>query len=138
MEVIRKNDLDLALGQEYRQYLAGHLSRPQPLLKHIEDDIEVGMSLYTEFTADKPHFHPECTEHGYVLSGAVRVKILDTAEEEEFREGDFFLIRPNVRYASKNAPGTRVLFIKAPGKNDKMEIVPDEMTKAWLSAWDVK
>lgn len=137
MEIIRKAELDQALEQEYRQYLAGHLARPQPFLQHIEDDIEVGMSLYHAFAADQPHVHPVCTEHGYVLSGAVRVRLLDRGEEAEFQAGDFFVIRPGTPYASKNRAGTRVLFIKSPGQNDKTPVDPDEETAVWLSAWDV-
>ena len=136
MEIIRKADLDSALAQEYRQYLTGHLGRPQPFLRHIEDDIEVGMSQYETFTADKPHVHPVCTEHGYVLSGVLRVRLLDSGEETELHEGDFFVLRPGTPYASKSLAGTRVLFIKHPGQNDKTLVEPDEETAKWMSNWD--
>lgn len=137
MEIIRKEQLCNALQQSYRQYLTGHLSVPQPSLKHIDDDIEIGMSLYKEFTADTPHVHPVCTEHAYILQGAIRIKLLDgSGEEQEFKAGDFFLLRPGTPYATKNAPGTQVLFIKSPGMNDKTIVETDEETKKWLSAWD--
>lgn len=137
VEVIRSEDIEQALVLEYRQYLAGHLSRPQPYLRHVDDDTEVGISHYLGFTADTPHVHPTCTEHGYVLSGAVRVRLLDgSGEEYEFHQGDFFVLRPGIPYASKNAAGTRVLFMKAPGKNDKTLVAVDEDTRRWLSSWD--
>ena len=136
MEIIRKEDLDFALSQEYRQYLTGRLGRPQPFLRHIEDDIEVGMSLYESFTADKPHVHPVCTEHGLVLSGTLRIRELETGEETEFHEGDFFVLRPGTPYASKSLGGTRVLFIKHPGQNDKTLVEPDEETIKWMRKWD--
>ena len=135
--VIRKKTIEEALDKEYRQYLSGHLSRPQPYLDNLESNTEVGISYYTEFTADTPHVHPICTEHTYVLQGAVRMLILGEVKEElEIAEGDFFVLPPNTPYATKNAPGTKVLFIKSPGTNDKTLIPVDEETRQWLSSWD--
>lgn len=137
MEYIRSKDIENAFLKEYRHYLTGHLSRPQMQLKHIEDDIEVGMSNYESFTADKPHMHPVATDHGYVLKGAVKVRSFEPAgmEEMEYREGDFFVIRPGIKHATKNAAGTRVLFIKSPGINDKTVVEVDEDTQNWLKNW---
>lgn len=136
--VIRNAELNSALEKEYRQYLAGHLQHPQEHLQHIDDDIEIGVSYYKTFTADKPHIHPSCTEHSLVLQGCLRMRLLDGSREEyEFREGDFFILRPGVPYAAKNASDTRILFIKSPGVNDKVVVEMDEETKAWLSEWDV-
>ena len=137
MEYLKKERLDKALSRNYRQYLTGHLSRPQPHLEHIEDDIEVGISYYREFTADVPHVHPTATEHAYVLSGSIRCRILDgSGIEVQFDEGDFFLLRPGEAHATKNAPGTKVMFIKAPGINDKTPVEVDEDTRRWLLSWD--
>ena len=126
LEWIRREALENALAQEYRQYLTGHLQRPQPHLQHIEDDIEVGISHYRTFTADKPHVHPVATEHGYILQGCLRLRLLDSSEQEqEFHAGDFFVLQP-----------TKILFIKAPGINDKTDVpVTEELTR-WLSSWD--
>lgn len=136
--IIRKAALEEALALEYRQYLTGHLQRPQKHLEHIDDDIEIGISHYREFTADKPHMHPVCTEHGVVLQGSLRMRLLDgSGEEYQFDEGDFFLLRPGIPYATKNAAGTRVLFIKSPGQNDKTDVEPDEETSRWLTAWEI-
>ena len=137
MEYIKKETIDDALAKEYRQYLTGHLKRPQPYLQHIDDDTEVGISLYQEFTADQPHVHPVVTEHGYVLSGCVRCRILDgSGTEMEFHEGDYFLLRPGEAHATKNAAGTKVLFFKVPGMNDKTLVDVDEDTREWLASWD--
>lgn len=137
MQIIRKEQLESALSKNYRQYLAGHLKTPQPDLQHIDDDIEVGMSLYESFTADKPHVHPVCTEHGYVIEGAVRILLLDGSNKSyEANQGDFFAIKPGIPYASKNRAGTHVLFIKSPAMNDKTLIDIDENTKNWLASWD--
>lgn len=136
MEIIKKDCIEHALSKEYRQYLTGHLSKPQPFLNHIDDDIEIGISHYREFTADKPHVHPVCTEHAYVLEGAVKIRLLDGSNEEcEIRAGDFFLLRPGIPYATKNAAGTKVLFVKSPGINDKTPVEVDGETEKWLSAW---
>ena len=81
--------------------------------------------------------HPIATEHGFILSGAVRCLILDGSETEyEFNEGDFFVVRPGQAYATKNAAGTKVLFIKSPGVNDKTAIKINDTTKEWLKSWD--
>ena len=137
LEYITNDSLNEALNKEYRQYLAGRLSREQKHLKHIDDDIEIGVSLYKEFTADKPHMHPVATEHGYVLQGSVKVKLLDgSGREYQFNEGDFFVLRTGIGYATKNAKNTKVLFIKSPGINDKTLVKIDTETKKWLSSWD--
>ena len=136
MFVLRQEEIEKALKKEYRQYLAGHLGRPQ-ILDHFDEDIEIGMSYYEEFTADKPHVHPVCAEHGYVLEGALRIRLLDGSKKEfEFLPGDFFALEPGIPYAGKNKKGTRILFIKAPGMNDKTLVEPDEETKKWLNKWD--
>ncbi len=137
IEHIHSETLEAALARKYRQYLTGHLGDPQPDLAHIDDDIEIGISDYREFTADKPHKHPVCTEHGFVLEGAVKVLVLDGSRIEYcYCKGDFFVVRPNTPCATKNAAGTRVLFIKSPGMNDKQLVEVDEETKAWLSRWE--
>ena len=136
VEYIRKCELNKSLDLEYRQYLTGHLQRKQPNLKHIDDDIEIGISYYKEFTADIPHVHPVATEHGYVLQGCVRMLVENCDVEYQFNEGDFFVIRPGVGHASKNAPNTKVLFIKSPGINDKKTIDVSDTLKQWLSSWE--
>lgn len=136
MEYITSEELNDAFAHEYRHYLTGHLSRPQLHLKHIEDNIEIGISEYREFTADQPHVHPVATEHCYIISGYVKLRCFEPELfEREFRAGDFFLIRPGIGHASKNAPGTRVLFIKSPGINDKTLIEVDLDTKEWMKSW---
>lgn len=138
MHIITSEEISTALDKKYRQYLTGRLKKPQKELKHIEDDIEIGISYYKDFTPDTPHMHPVATEHAYVLEGCIRVKLLDgSGEEFEINKGDFFVLKPGNAYATKNQAGTRVLFIKAPEGNDKAPVEIDEETKKWLSAWDV-
>lgn len=138
IELIRSEEIAHALSHEYRQYLTGHLQREQPHLQHIDDDIEIGISFYREFTADKPHMHPIATEHSYILQGCLRLRLLDGSNMEyEFHKGDLFVLRPSVGYATKCAPDTKILFIKSPAGNDKTLIEPDRKTEEWLKSWDI-
>lgn len=133
IEYIRGEEIKEALQLEYRQYLVGKLMREQKHLKHIKSDIEIGISFYSEFTANVPHKHPIATEYVFVLKGKVKVLMLDGTDiEQKFQEGDFFVIKRDCAYASKNAPNTEVLFIKAPGGNDKTYICIDQKTRDWL------
>lgn len=136
LSIIRGEELNGALDKKYRVYLTGRLKKPQTELKHIEDDIEVGMSYYEQFTADTPHMHPVATEHAYILEGCIRLKLLDSGEEYELKAGDFFVLPPNSPYVTKNQAGTRVFFIKSPEGNDKTPVEVDEKTKKWLESWD--
>ena len=137
MEFLKSETIEHALAQHYRQYLTGKLKHPQPELQHMEDEIEIGLSHYKEFTPDLPHVHPVATEHCYVVKGSVRCRLLDgSGQAQQFDEGDFFVFRPNEPHACKNAPGTVVLFIKSPAINDKTLVDVDEETGKWLLAWD--
>lgn len=133
IEYIRGEEIKKALQLEYRQYLAGELMNEQKYLKHIKSDIEIGLSFYSGFTANVPHKHPIATEYGFVLKGMVKILMLDgTNIEKKFKEGDFFIIKRNCGYASKNASNTEVLFIKAPGGNDKVCLEVEKNIKDWL------
>lgn len=137
MKFIKNKEINNALDIDYRQYLTGHLSRPQ-IVKHIDSDIEVGISYYKKFTADIPHVHPIADEHCYVLCGKVKVRCFEEEMKEyEFNEGDFFFIPKGIPHASKNYEGTKVLFIKNPSINDKTIIDVDENTKEWLKKWEL-
>lgn len=139
LEIIKGKEIEESFKKEYRHYLTGYLTRPQDSLQHFENDIEIGMSDYKEFTADVPHVHPVATEQCYILKGRLKMRCFPEngeMEEYEFEEGDFFIIRPGLKHASKNMSGTRVLFIKNPGINDKTAFEVDEDTKQWLSHWE--
>lgn len=136
-KIIRCHTLDSALEQEYRQYLTGHLQREQKYLPHIDDDIEVGISFYKTFTANKPHMHPQATEHGFVLQGSIKIRLLDGSHEEyQCDAGDFFVLQPGSPYASKNQANTKILFVKSPSINDKSLVDISEETAVWLQQWD--
>ncbi len=136
MEYIRGIDLNQALRSSYRVYLCGDLQKPQDCLSWISDTmLEIGTSLYKEFTADHPHFHAQATEYNYVLHGVSKVLLIDEGTEYIFDENTLFVIPPHTRYASKHMAGTRILFIKYPGGNDKNLITVDGSLKQWLETW---
>jgi len=126
-----------ALSETYRVYLSGNLSIPQPELEWLHDDhIEIGISNYIEFTADKPHLHKTATEYNFVLKGESKVYIIDENKEYTFKQGSLFVVSPNTRYASKHQADTQVLFFKVPGVNDKQLVEMTPFLKTWLEAWN--
>ena len=131
--IIRNKEINDALDIKYRQYLAGKLMYPQEEMDPIESDIEVGISDYKTFMAEKPHVHPIANEFNFVLEGELKIWLLDSGEKFSFKKGDFFRLEPGTPYASKSTGGTRVLFFKVPGGNDKKLVDVDEEVKNWLS-----
>lgn len=129
--------LENILKEKYRVYLCGDLATPQETLECIYDDkLEVGTSYYSEFTADAPHYHTHATEYNFVVSGRVKLFLFDKNESYEFEQGSLYVLPPNTRYATKNAPGTQVLFIKCPGGMDKVLYEADGPLQGWLGSWD--
>lgn len=120
----------------FRQYFVGDLKRTQPI-RHIYDKkIEVGRSFYGEFTADIPHCHTYATEFLYIIKGEYKIGFLKNnhIKTEHLQAGDFFAIPKQTYYASKACADTEVLFIKAPGLNDKQEY-RDVDFDTWLKKW---
>lgn len=134
--ILWSKQIDNALCGELRQYLAGRLMFPQEKLQCIDSDIEVGISQYTQNTAEVPHYHVHANEYLYILQGDFYVFLWETDEEYHLTAGDFFHLPFGTKYASKATTGTRTLFIKEPGGNDKKTDfeVPQEV-KEWLKAF---
>lgn len=135
MQYITGNELNQALQSNYRVYLCGDLKMPQNMRWIHDEQMEVGMSLYKEFTAGKPHFHAIATEYNYVISGKMKLLLIDENREYIFEEGSLIVIPPNTKYASKHLGGTRILFIKKPGGNDKNLVEMNNKLNDWLKAW---
>ena len=132
IQKISGKKIDEALGKTNRQYLVGNLKEPQ-ILEHINDDeVEIGISYYKEFTTDKPHKHSEVTEYQIILQGKSSIKNLITNEIIELNEGDFYIVHKNTPYAQKSAKNTKILFFKHPGMNDKILVDIDSVTRDWL------
>ena len=149
--------IEKALAKAPRQYLTGHLERAQPYLEHIDDDIEIGITDYTEFTANEPHVHLVATDHMYIIRGCSKILVLTIetlvtkllrdpfamvvptkTEEVILNEGDLFVLRPGTPHIIKGAPGTRVYFVKSPAGNDKHIITVPDSIRAWMSSWDAQ
>lgn len=136
MEGIKKisnKELEKSLNKNTRQYLVGDLKLPQEL-EHIHDEnVEVGISDYKKFTADVPHIHSIVTEYQMILKGYSEIKNLKTNEIIELNEGDFYVVKKDTPYAQKSSMGTKILFFKFPGINDKKVIDIDKETQSWLN-----
>lgn len=132
IQKISKEKIDEALKLSDRQYLIGNLKVPQ-ILEHIYDnEVEVGISHYKEFTSDKPHKHSDVTEYQMILQGKSYIKNLFTNEIIQLNEGDFYIVHKNTPYAQKSTDNTKILFFKHPGMNDKILVDIDEVTREWL------
>ena len=64
-----KKDIEASLHGTTRQYLAGNLKRPQAL-RHIQTEhLEIGVTVYSDYSSEPAHYHTEATEYQYMLEG---------------------------------------------------------------------
>ena len=134
-EILSENEIKAALHNSSRQYLAGELALPQ-MLSYIHDkDVEAGITSYKKFTIEQPHRHLRTSEYMYMLSGESIYLNLTTGEEHHLKQGDFFVIRKGIVYAQKSKAGTKILFFKYPGGNDKVSVTTAQDLSSWYSAW---
>lgn len=136
MEQIHGEVLKQALEKTYRLYLCGDLKQPQEIEWIYDAKNEMGISSYKYFTADQPHFHNSATEYNYIISGNSKILLLDEQKEITLEAGSIFVIPPMTPYASKHQAGTKILFFKSPGGNDKQPIADiTESLCMWLQSW---
>jgi len=135
MKHIHGTELFESLLGNNRIYLCGNLKKPQDLQWIHDDNIEVGISYYQEFTADLPHQHSIVSEYNFVVSGSCKVLVVSEQKEYIFEEGSLFIIPPQTKYASKHRSNTKILFFKVPGGNDKELIEVSPSIQEWLSKW---
>ena len=135
MKVIQGKTLEEALQKAGSVFLCGNAKSRQvpPLIP--DDNLEVGINRYEEFTAIPPHYHLSATEYKYVLQGTCKVWMVEEQKEYALEAGSFFVIPPMTRFAWKHAPGTRILFVKNPGSQDRREVEPDETVREWMKEW---
>lgn len=134
---IHGSEIHNALSKIYRVYLCGDKHMIQPELTYLPDDqLEIGISEYSAFTADKPHLHTRDVEYNYVICGCTKVLNLETMEETEYEAGSLFIVSPNTPYASKHLGNTRIFFVKCPKGNDKVLADYTQDVENWLSAWN--
>ena len=136
MKTLKGEIIQHALTHSKRVYLCGQLAQSQEF-EHINNDgLEIGVSYYQTFTSDAPHFHASNNEYNIVLQGELKAYLYHEHKEYIFREGDLFLIEPNMPYVVKAQAGTKVMFVKSPGGNDKKTVPIDAPTEHWMDAWD--
>ena len=112
--------------------MIGNLALPQ-ILKHIEDEkLEIGITSYQDFAYELPHTHYQAFEYQYVISGHTMYIDIETNEEYEFKDGDFFIIKPGIKYAQKSKPQTKIIFIKYPPGNDKIKLDVNPALENWF------
>lgn len=134
-EILPEKEIASSLQDSSRQYLTGELARPQ-LLSYIHDkDVEAGITSYKEFTTEQPHRHLRTSEYMYMLAGESIYLNLTTNEEHHVKQGDFFVIRKDIVYAQKSKAGTKILFFKYPGGNDKVSVTSTQDLSSWYTSW---
>ena len=131
--VFQSSGLEHALELSSRIYLSGHLSLPQESLPHMSTtSFEMGVSHYREFTHDTPHLHAENVEFNYVAEGETHLCDISSGKIWRLSRGSVFIVGPNTPYATKHRQGTKVVFFKAPGGNDKRLVELSPEIEEWL------
>ena len=136
MDIIRSQDIERGLEGTGRVYLCGNLKRTNGIQHILTERYEIGISDYPAYTFEKAHIHSFNREYNYVLEGAVKIFMLDEKKEYIFKKGDFFIINVDEPYVGKCLPGTRTLFSKNPGGNDKVIVEMNAALIRWGESWD--
>ena len=138
MIIIPGTEIRNSLSKSVRVYLSGNLSERQTLQPVINDGLEIGISHYDSFTAEKAHFHKWNTEYNIVKKGTVKVYVFEDKKEYVLNEDDMYVIEPGKAYITKAQPGTEVMFVKSPGGNDKELISITDKIISWGKDWDAR
>lgn len=139
MKYITGTDIQNALDKNMRVYLCGNLKQKTDNKYIPTDSYEIGISQYDEFTVEKAHLHRFNTEYNFIMEGKVKVFVFKENKEYEFDAGSMFVIEPDMPYKTKAIKGTRVIFSKVPGGNDK-ELTPqfEKDMENWVKSWETK
>lgn len=135
MDYIQGTYLQEKLSEKYRIYLCGSLEKPQAEKCILDKENEAGISFYQQFTVDLPHFHTTATEYNYIVSGSSKILLLDEHKEITLEAGSFFVFPPMTKYVAKHQAGTKILFFKSPGGNDKQLIDMTKELNVWCQSW---
>lgn len=135
MKIIHGEEIRAALKNHYRVYLCGKHLIPESFEILETDGLEIGITHYDKYTLEKPHYHKWNKEYNIILSGKVKVLLIDENKEYEFCKDDIFAIEANMNYIAKAQEGTKVLFVKSPGGNDKCVIEMNENLEIWGKTW---
>ena len=136
MKHLYGKDVERALGTQLRVYLCGNLQSSDALSHIPTESYEIGISDYKTDTFEKAHIHTFNTEYNYVERGMIKIFLLNEKKEYLFRKGDLFVIEPTEPYVGKSRKGTRTIFSKVPGGNDKQLVPMDDALLKWGSSWE--
>ncbi len=136
MKILKHDEIANVLEKNGRVYLCGNLQRPTAIQHIPTDGYEIGISDYPVYTFEKAHIHTFNKEYNYVLEGAIKILLLKTGQEYTFTKGDLFMIDTDEPYTGKELPGTRTIFSKVPGGNDKVLVEMDERVLRWGESWE--
>lgn len=124
---------------EWRRYFSGRekFGREDTEISNIE----LGISTYKKFKCDRPHYHLTTNEHYYIVSGQQKILDIRTGEEFLAKAGDVVFIRKRTQHLTKNAPGTKIVFAKAPlkrgeGGKDKEKAKMPPGKENWAKSWE--
>ncbi len=70
------------------------------------------------------------------MNGCAKYLDLDSNETIEVQQDDFFVIRPNTKYYQKSCAGTKILFVKVPGGNDKHPVELTDSQRSWGRSYE--
>ncbi|MGD6943077.1 cupin domain-containing protein [Cytobacillus gottheilii] len=133
MFIVKNDEIQNALLNSTRQYLTGKLALPQELNYFEDEKLEIGITSYSDASAEMPHYHTKAHEYQFLVSGVTEYLDLDTGETYRFEQGDFYVTPPGIKYAQRSLPGTTIFFIKSPGGNDKVSIEATQEVKDWMN-----
>ena len=136
MEIIRNKEIENGTAQFGRVYLCGDLQYSDGVDAIKTTGYEIGITDYPEYTFEKAHLHSFNKEFNYVLEGRIKVLLLKEKKEFIFEKGDLFVIGTNEPSVAKIEAGSKTIFSKVPGGNDKVLIAMEEPVLRWGKAWD--
>ena len=138
MKTVNGQQVREALSKQIRVYLCGDLAEPEDFESVKTDGLEIGISHYKEYTAEKAHLHKWNHEYNFIRRGCVKVYVFSEHKEYEFHQDDMYVIEPGMEYVTKAKAGTEVLFVKSPGGNDKELLPVTEAIQSWGEDWNAE
>ncbi len=138
MKSVKGIQVNEVLQRKVRTYLCGHHLQDEGVDYLDSEQLEIGISRYTEFTAEKPHRHQWNHEYNLVVKGKVKVYVFGENKEYVFEENDLYMVEPGMDYVTKAMADSEVVFMKIPGGNDKELIEMTPEIEEWLRAWEHK
>lgn len=138
MKAIRGTEIENALHARGRVYLCGQLQGDNPIDYYRNEGYEIGISQYDCFKYETPHLHAYNVEYNYVIEGCIKVVLINQDKEFVFEKGDLFIIEPNEPHVGKAMPGSRTIFSKVPGGNDKVLVPTNDRLERWGASWEAE